>query len=304
MIQSTLTALSRVNSNQSTASKRSGAFCLIYTPYTKLHQILAERKTDDGDPLYLVKWEGYQLHRSTWEPRENFVDTDCLVNWEFHKRDAAEGRAKLFKIAKFDAAVRHDEEQRERRHAKREEKRRQKETRGPTPRRRRRLLSKKELAKKGTARKALAHDASSTPSSAVGDSPKERATPLFELSAPSGSASRKRKRPQSDPRLPSPALSVNSVSSSQYSMFNERTTEPTESPHKFPTSHSTTVTKRARVNDQPGEKEVTKQQSGTSNKGIGIVRRIYTLCVSTTYRGSGLLQKGMLHRVKLNHGPV
>lgn len=282
VIQSTLIALLKVNLNQSTASKRSLAFCPFHSTPTNLHQILAERETDDGDPLYLVKWEGYELHRSTWEPRENFVDTDCLVNWELHKRDAAEGRAKLFRVSKFNAAVRRDQEQRERRHAKREEKRRQKAALGPTPRRR--LLSKKELAKKGTARKVPARDASSTPSSVARESPRKRTTPpLFEPSTPSGSASRKRKRPQSDLRSPSPALSINDVLNSQYSMFNERITEPTISPHKSPTSHSTTVSKRARVEDQPGEKEFTKQQSGTSNKGIRIMRQHYHPFVSTTY---------------------
>ncbi|KAG9690733.1 hypothetical protein KCU95_g8604, partial [Aureobasidium melanogenum] len=231
-----------------------------------VEKILAERKSDDGEPLYLVKWEGYQLHRSTWEPRENFHDTDCLVKWELHKRDAAEGRAKLFKVAKFDAAVRDDEEQRERRHAKREEKRRQKASRRPTPRRR--LLSKKELAKKGTARKAPPRDATNSPSSTIETSLEKRATPLSEPATPSASATRKRKRPQSDPRSPSPALSVNDVSNSQYSMFNERTTEFTESPRKSPTSHSTTVPKRARVNDQLGAKEATKQQSGRSTSVV------------------------------------
>ncbi|KAG9994608.1 hypothetical protein KCU78_g18341, partial [Aureobasidium melanogenum] len=229
-------------------------------------KILAERTTDEGDPLYLVKWEGYELHRSTWEPRENFVDTDCLVNWELHKRDAAEGRAKLFKVAKFDAAVSREEVQRERRHAKRAEKRRQKEAREPTHRRR--LLSKKELAKKGTARKAPPRDATNSPSSAIETSPRKRITPLSEPATPSASATRKRKRPQSDPRSPSPALSVNDVSNSQYSMFNERTTEITESPRKSPTSHSTTVPKRARVNDQLGAKEATKQQPGRSTSVV------------------------------------
>ncbi|KAH0341713.1 hypothetical protein KCU83_g9559, partial [Aureobasidium melanogenum] len=225
-----------------------------------VEKILAERKSEDGEPLYLVKWEGYQLHRSTWEPRENFHDTDCLVNWELLKRDAAEGRAKLFKVAKFDAAVRQDEEQRERRHAKREEKRRQEAARGPTPRRR--LLSKKELAKKATARKAPPRDATDSPSSAIETSPRKRITPLSEPATPSASVTRKRKRPQSDPRSPSPALSVNDVSNSQYSMLNERTTEITESPRKSPTSHPTNVPKRARVNDQLDAKEATKQESG------------------------------------------
>ncbi|KAH0271038.1 hypothetical protein KCU91_g7658, partial [Aureobasidium melanogenum] len=229
----------------------------------KVEKILAERESDDGEPLYLVKWEAYELHRSTWEPRENFVDTDCLVEWERHKRNAANGRVKLFKVSKFNAAVRQDEQQRELRRAKRAEKRRQKEAREPTSRRR--LISKKELTKKGTARKAPTRDATSSPSSVIEKSPRKPGTSLSAPTTPGGSASRKRKRVLSDPRSPSPALSINDVSNSQYSMFNERTTELTESPRKSPTSHSTTVPKRARVNDQPREKEATKQPSDAGN---------------------------------------
>ncbi|KEQ60801.1 uncharacterized protein M437DRAFT_53944 [Aureobasidium melanogenum CBS 110374] len=51
-------------------------------------------------------------------------------------------------------------------------------------------------------------------------------------------------------------------------MFNERTTELTESPRKSPMSRSTTVPKRARVNDQPSEKEATKQPSGTTTSVV------------------------------------
>ena len=226
------------------------------------YQILAERKSDQGTPLYLVKWEGYELHRSTWEPREHFVDVDCLVNWKLHKREIDAGDAKPFKVATYEAALRRDEEQRDRRHAKREEKRRLKKSRGPTPRRR--LLTKRELTKKGTARKAQARDATSTPSSATEKSPSKQTTPLFEPSGPSGSIGLKRKRPSSNQRSPSSALSVDDVSNSQYSMFND----VTESPRKLPSSHSTTVPKRARVDDPSVGKAATKQKSGTSDKGI------------------------------------
>jgi hypothetical protein len=241
---------------------------------TYINQILAERTDKQGTPLFLVKWEGYELHRSTWEPRENFVDLDCLVNWKVHKRDIDAGHAKPFKVPKFEAALKLDQEQRERRHAKRAEKRRQKESRGPTPRRRR-LLAKKELTKQGTARKASARDVDSTPSS----SPRKQTTPLFEPSSPSGSANRKRKRPASDRRSPSPALSVNDISNSQYSMFNETTTTSTKSPRKSPSSRSTIVPKRARVNDSPNG-------TGTLNKGIDIVHQHFTAYASSACRES------------------
>lgn len=261
--QSTQTAPSRVNLKQSTASRRF-AFCVLLLPsaLTDSYQILAERKSDQGTPLYLVKWEGYELHRSTWEPREHFVDVDCVVNWKLHKREIDAGHAKPFKVATYEAALRRDEEQRERRYAKRAEKRRLKKSRGTTPRRR--LLTKKELTKKGTARKAPTRDATSTSSSATENSPRKQTTPLFEPSGPSKSIGLKRKRLSSNARSPSPALSVDDVANSQYSIFNEHT----ESPRKRPSSHSTTVPKRARVDDLSAEKAATKQKSGSSDKGI------------------------------------
>jgi len=230
-----------------------------------VEKILAERKSDQGTPLYLVKWEGYELHRSTWEPREHFVDVDCLVNWKLHKREIDAGDAKPFKVATYEAALRRHDEQCERRYVKRAEKRRLKKSRGTTPRRR--LLTKKELTKKGTARKAPTRDATSTSSSATENSPRKQTTPLFEPSGPSKSIGLKRKRLSSNARSPSPALSVDDVANSQYSIFNEHT----ESPRKRPSSHSTTVPKRARVHDPSVEKAATKQKSGTSDKGIDIV---------------------------------
>ncbi|KAI5207835.1 hypothetical protein E4T39_01704 [Aureobasidium subglaciale] len=226
-----------------------------------VEKILAE-KNDEGYPQYLVKWEGYHLHRATWEPVESFVDPDSLENWERLKRDIKAGKAKPFRVSKFEDALEREEKEREKRHAKREGKRRKKallhtsptKSRGSTPRRR--LVAKKTLIKKGIARKA---ERSESPS----DSPGKQPTPLFEPSTPDGSTGPKRKRPQADSRSPSPALSVNDPLNSQYSIFNETSTG---SPRRS-SIHSTTVSKRARVDDsidpaRAGGK-ISKQQPGT-----------------------------------------
>jgi hypothetical protein len=221
------------------------------------------------------------------------------VNWKLHKRDIAEGRAKPFKVAKFDAAVRLETEQCERRHAKRAEKRQRKEARGPTPRRR--LLSRKDLTKKGTARKAPARNAASTSSSATEKSPRKQTTPLFETSSPSGSV-RKRKRPVSDQRSPSPALSVNDVLNSQYSMFNEpaTTSTSTKSPRKSSSSHLTAVPKRARANDSSDGKEAIKQRSGTSDGRYRYgVPAPHGLRFNSLARMQSSSQTKSLHRVKI-----
>jgi hypothetical protein len=42
-----------------------------------VEKILAER--GEGDNVeFLVRWEGYPDERSTWEPRENFLQGDAL----------------------------------------------------------------------------------------------------------------------------------------------------------------------------------------------------------------------------------
>lgn len=202
------------------------------------------------------------------------------MNWKLHKRDIDAGRAQPFEVANFEAAVRRNEEQRDLRHAKRADKRRQKASRGPTPRRR--LLTKKDLTKKGTARKAPARNASSTPSSATEKTPRKQTTPLFEPSGTSESVRLKRKRFSSSSRSSSPALSVHDVSVSQDSLFNDSTNNSSASPRKSPSSHSTSVPKRARVTDPPVEKDATKQKSGTSHKGMNAVSAPYILRLNTT----------------------
>ncbi|KEQ76803.1 hypothetical protein M436DRAFT_69743 [Aureobasidium namibiae CBS 147.97] len=189
---------------------------------------------------------------------DSTIESDLEAEYSVEKREIDAGHAKPFKVATYEAALRRDEEQRERRYAKRAEKRRLRKSRGPTPRRR--LLTKKELTKKGTARKAPTRDATSTSSSATGNSPREQTTSLFEPSGPSKPIGLKRKRLSSNARSTSPVLSVDDVANSQYSVFNEHT----ESPRKLPSSHSTTVPKRPRVDDPSAGKAATKQKSGAA----------------------------------------
>ena len=198
------------------------------------------------------------MHRCTWEPPESFVDDDCLRNWELHKRDIKQP----FDVRRFDEAVAREEEQREKRVAKRAEKRRKKLAR--------RLVPRKAL-KKGVARKA---DRGASSSSDTESPPRKRNTVLLDPPTPSKSTVQKRKRVVSLSRSPSPALSVNDISNSQYSMFNEPTTALRETAHTSPSTRSTVVPKRARVDGPDGlVSSVGKKRSGTSNEGIDIVCR-------------------------------
>ena len=44
---------------------------------------------EDGEGLYLVRWEGYPDNQCTWEPRESFLSDETLDQW---RRDRAENR--------------------------------------------------------------------------------------------------------------------------------------------------------------------------------------------------------------------
>jgi hypothetical protein len=47
-------------------------------PEYEVEQIL-DKKMSWCKPYYLVKWKGYPLHDSTWEPRENLVNCKKLL---------------------------------------------------------------------------------------------------------------------------------------------------------------------------------------------------------------------------------
>ncbi|CAL8105547.1 unnamed protein product [Orchesella dallaii] len=52
-------------------------------------RVIRKKKGDDGKPIYLIKWTGYPMDESTWEPEENL--TQALIT-DFHKREAGKRR--------------------------------------------------------------------------------------------------------------------------------------------------------------------------------------------------------------------
>ena len=91
-----------------------------------VEKILAEDQDiigGTGEPQYLLKWEGYPLHRSTWEPKEHIGSDLLLREWEQHKRLVEQGKAVAFDIEEFhdarDLAYRETEARKTRRNAKR-----------------------------------------------------------------------------------------------------------------------------------------------------------------------------------------
>ncbi|KAI9716940.1 MAG: hypothetical protein M1812_005089 [Candelaria pacifica] len=67
--------------------------------------ILAEdplERGHSGPLVYLAKWEGYPLNRSTWEPIDSFSE-DTLQEWQDQKMRITRGYEKPFDIKKFEA---------------------------------------------------------------------------------------------------------------------------------------------------------------------------------------------------------
>ena len=77
---------------------------------------------DTGVPSFLVKWENYPLHESTWEPAENFSSDIMLNHWRRRKVLIEQGREKPFDLQNFyeleERARNQQEERKERRAAK------------------------------------------------------------------------------------------------------------------------------------------------------------------------------------------
>ena len=63
--------------------------------------ILAERQ-NDGVTQYLVKWEGYDEHRNTWEPEGNFQSGDTIKEWGEKKMRITRGLDKPFNVNAFE----------------------------------------------------------------------------------------------------------------------------------------------------------------------------------------------------------
>ena len=45
---------------------------------------ILDHKFENGDLFYLVKWKGESNAQNTWEPQDNFIDTQCIRNYWKH----------------------------------------------------------------------------------------------------------------------------------------------------------------------------------------------------------------------------
>lgn len=89
----------------------------------RIETILAETLDKKGRKKYLVKWEGYALHRATWEPRSCFDTEDEINDFKARKRAAERGGPPLFDTLEYEEALDIAEQERESKALKRREKR-------------------------------------------------------------------------------------------------------------------------------------------------------------------------------------
>ena len=89
-----------------------------------VEQILAEDTNEDDEKIYLVKWEGYPLHRCTWEGREAFNGDFHLQRWKAKKAAARRGDERLFDVDEYHEAVENAAEEKQERARRRQVKRR------------------------------------------------------------------------------------------------------------------------------------------------------------------------------------
>jgi chromo domain-containing protein 1 len=87
-------------------------------------RILAEQDDDEGNKYYLIRWDGYGLLASTWEPAENIEGQATLDGWANEKIRVTRGLSKEFDVTAFEEELEKlrlaKEDRRERRKAKRE----------------------------------------------------------------------------------------------------------------------------------------------------------------------------------------
>lgn len=89
----------------------------------EVETILSERVFDD-QLMYLVKWAGYPIERSTWESAESFFNDETFVDWSKKKKAIAEGNHPEFDLVSFENHLIALENAREQRKRRREAKRR------------------------------------------------------------------------------------------------------------------------------------------------------------------------------------
>ncbi|KAF2182796.1 hypothetical protein K469DRAFT_711489 [Zopfia rhizophila CBS 207.26] len=63
--------------------------------------VLAEGYVEGEGMKYLIKWEGYDIHRCTWEPEANLAETNLLADWEEKKR-SYQGNFEIFNTRNTD----------------------------------------------------------------------------------------------------------------------------------------------------------------------------------------------------------
>jgi hypothetical protein len=86
-------------------------------------RILAEEVDDEGEKLYLIRWEDYDILASTWEPAENIEGQATLDEWDAEKMRIDRGLSEPFDLTGFEDQKRKVDEgkaiRRKRRRAKR-----------------------------------------------------------------------------------------------------------------------------------------------------------------------------------------
>jgi chromo domain-containing protein 1 len=88
----------------------------------EVETILTELKFPDGIK-YLVKWDGYPVERSTWEPGESFTDPETLREWKTRKKAIERGDEDGFDLEGWENRVEALEDARDERKRKRRAKR-------------------------------------------------------------------------------------------------------------------------------------------------------------------------------------
>ncbi|KAJ5989203.1 hypothetical protein N7481_004413 [Penicillium waksmanii] len=75
-----------------------------------VEEILAERKFR-GKTQYLVKWLGYPMHRSDWEPRVNLDAPEILAKWARAKVEIKAKKRKPFDVDAFEEDLKRREDE-------------------------------------------------------------------------------------------------------------------------------------------------------------------------------------------------
>lgn len=89
----------------------------------EVEEILAEDKSPNGKMYYLIKWAGFPLHESTWEPEDNIKGNELLPMWEEEKARQRAGLSKPFELSDFHEAQARVKREHQERHRRRNAKR-------------------------------------------------------------------------------------------------------------------------------------------------------------------------------------